>query len=179
MEENKKANYRITFHDGLMSDRSKSVDVVAKDFDEAFDLAYKMPEARRRLYDNIIIEEIPKEPSVIGVKYEYYDTAFGKNFTDQVFIKAENEQQAIDYYNKHYKNGRFNLYGNKTVKDGKCIRGRILKTYFTSIPGFDADATVPEKKETLDEKISGAQSQHINEVQHQDKDNYKANDTER
>jgi len=102
MEENKKANYRITFHDGPMSDRSKTVDVVAKDSDEAFDLAYKMPEARRRLYDNISIEEIPTGSSVIGVKFEYYDTSLGKYFTDQVFIKAENEQQAIDYYNKHY-----------------------------------------------------------------------------
>jgi len=178
MEENKKANYRITFHDGPMSDRSKTVDVVAKDSDEAFDLAYKMPEARRRLYDNISIEEIPTGSSVIGVKFEYYDTSLGKYFTDQVFIKAENEQQAIDYYNKHYINGRFNLYGNKTVKDGRSIRGRILKTYFAGFSGFDADATVLERKETLDEKISGAENQQINEMKHQ-KDNYKSNKIER
>lgn len=179
MEENRKNNYRITFHDGPLSDRSKSVDVVAKDPDEAFEIAYSMPEARRRLYDNILIEKIPIGPSVIGVKFEYYDTAFEKNFTDQVFIKAENEQQAINYYNKYYKGGRFNVYGNKTVKDGRCIRGRVLKTYFTGLPGFDADATVHEKKKPLDDIISSAKSQHIIKEQSCDRNNYKSNETER
>lgn len=158
MEENKKNNYRITFHDGPNSSRSKCVDVYAKDSDEAFDLAYKMPEARRRLYDNILIEKIPTGPSIIGVEYEYYDRAAERNFTDRFFIKAENEKQAIDYYNKHYKGNRYGTYYDKNKKTDRFIRGKVLNTYFAVAINFDADATVPVKKETLEEKISHAKS---------------------
>ena len=163
MDENKKNNYRITFHDGPDGNRSKYIDVYAKSSDEAFDIAYKMPEARRRLYDNVMVEKIPTEPSTIGVEIEYYDTQLKRNFTDRLFIRAENEKQAIDYYNKHFKGGRFGLYANMPVENGKCIRGRVLRTYFTGLPGYDADATVPEKTMDLNEKILKAKNQQPNQ----------------
>ena len=64
-----KANYRIVFHDGPEGNNSKSVDVFASSMDEAKTMAYKMPEAERRdLYHEFYVQEIPREPSTIGIK---------------------------------------------------------------------------------------------------------------
>lgn len=157
MGKNEQDKYRITFHDGPEGNRSKDVDIYAKSLDDAMDKALDMPEAKERLYRNVSVMAIPKEAAIIGVEYEYYDKAAERNFTDRFFIKAENEKQAIDYYNKHYKGNRYGtFYDNKSNKSERFIRGKVLNTYFAVAVTYDADATVPEKKESLEEKISQA-----------------------
>lgn len=159
------ANYRITFNDGPLGNKRKHFDVSAKSSDEAFQLAFMMPEAKSGIYTDVSVEEIPREPSVIGIEFQYYDTYFKQNFTDYIFIKANNETEAVDYYNKHFKDGRFQFKASKTDENGKCIRGKILNTYFAACPGYDADATVPIKKQKeFNTKIS---------YLYRDADNYK------
>ena len=155
-----KNNYRITFHDGPMDKNYKTVDIYANDSNDALDKAYKMPEAKDYYtYTDVMVEKIPTEPSTIGVEIECYNTIQERKFTDRIFIKAQNEQQAINYYNKNYNGGRFGLYANKTIENGHSIRGRVIRTYFTSLPGYDADATISDKNIDLDEKISKAEKQ--------------------
>ena len=130
--------FRITFSG---NNKCKSVDIKASCSDDAFVKAYEMPEATSRIYTEISIEEVPEGPKVIGIEFEYEDTAFKKTFTDYIFIRANDEAQAVDYYNRHYKGGRFWFHAGKTEDDGKCIRGKVLETYYAAVPGYDADAT--------------------------------------
>lgn len=174
MEENKKSNYRITFHDGPESNRSKDIDVYAESLNEAYNMAYKMQEG----YEYILIDKIPTKTSIIGVEYEYYDKAAERNFTDRFFIKAENEQQAIDYYNTHYKGDHYGVFYGQSGKTERFIRGKVLKTYFSMAITFDADATVPEKDMRLNDKISLAKEQQ-NKQKNSPKNNFKCLDNER
>lgn len=130
--------FRITF---TGNGKSKSVDVQAACSDDAFDMAYKMSEATSRAYTDISVEEVPDGPKVIGIEFEYEDTAFKKTFPGYIFIRAYNEAQAVDYYNRHYKGGRFWFHAGKTEENGKCVRGKVLETYYAACPGYDADAT--------------------------------------
>lgn len=134
-------NYRITFSDGPMGNRRKHVDIEANSIDEAFSKAYRMPEAQSRIYTDVDIDEIEDGPKVIGIKFEYEDTAFKKRFSDYILIRANSEEEAVEYYNKHYKGGRFWFNAAEDAPDGKCIRGKVLETYFAACPGYHADAT--------------------------------------
>ena len=125
-----KKNYRITFYDGPEGNRSKNVDVYAESFDDARRQAWQMDEAKYRMYSDIMIEEIPNGPSVIGVEYEYTHPYLKQKFTERVFIKANSEAQALKYFNEHFKE-----------------RGRATKTYFACCTGYDADATIEAEKE--------------------------------
>lgn len=135
-------NYRITFSDGPLGDKRKDVDVRAANIDEAFKMAYKMPEAKGGLYTDIGIEEIVDGPKVIGLEVEYADTVFKQNFTGYVFIRAYTEKEAVAYYDKHMKNKRFVHNIGEEVENGKCIRGRVKRTYFAGASGHHADATI-------------------------------------
>lgn len=139
-----KKNFRIIFHDGPESNRSKNVDVYAKDFDDARSQAYKMDEAKYRMYSDMIIEKIPEGPTIIGIRYEYIDPCLSGRSTQCMFIKANNEAEAIRYYNEHYKNTRFDFPNyRKNDENGRCTRGKIVETYFPSgVVRFDADATI-------------------------------------
>ena len=130
--------FRITF---TGNGKSKAVDVHASCTDDAFAMAYKMSEATNRAYTEVSIEEVPEGPKVIGIKFEYEDTACKKTFTDYLFIRAYNEAQAVDYYDRHYKGGRFWFNAGKTEDDGKCIRGKVIETYYAAVLGYNADAT--------------------------------------
>lgn len=138
MEEKKK--FRISF----LANCGMHVvhkDVAAQDSDEAFSIAYKMPEVRSGMYDEISLMEIPQGPTVIGVKFQYYDSVFKEHFHDRIFILANNEEEAIEYYNKHYKGKRFIHEPACTVEDGKCVRGDVVETYFAAGGMYHADAT--------------------------------------
>lgn len=137
--------YRITFHDGPTGNRRKDVDVIARGTDDAFRQAFQMPEAKNRLYSEVIVAEIPKEPSVIGVEFAYRDTALKRDFVDYMFIKARDEAEAVRCYNEHFLGSRFWFRAGKTEEDGKCVRGKVLQTYFAVGARYDADATVLDK----------------------------------
>lgn len=135
-----KNNYRIIFYHNR-TEKRKVVDISVKNSSEAFALACKMPEAKNREYTDVFVEEIPDYPTTIGVRFEYYDTYIKRFFSDVVMIKAENEKQAVEYYEKNLRGKRFWFNAGETKEDGKCIRGKVLETYFASCPGYDADAT--------------------------------------
>lgn len=150
-----KNNFRITFYDGPEGSRSKKVDVFAESFEDARRQAWQMPEAKNRLYTDMMIEEIPKEPSVIGIMYEYVDPGLSGRCTQPLFIKANDEAEAIRYYNKHYKNARFDFPNHqKNNENGRCTRGRIVETYFAAgVVRYDADATI---EGSLDGRLASA-----------------------
>lgn len=134
-------NYRITFYNNETEEHT-SYDVYAENSDEAFKQAFKMPEAKSSHYTDVSVEEIPKGPSVIAIKFEAFDTVIKKIFANYIFIKANNEKDAVKYYNENFKNKRFWFDAGKTEDDGKHIRGNIIETYFASVPGYHADATI-------------------------------------
>lgn len=134
-----KENYRATF---CGNDKSKQIDLYAVNFDDAFEKAYQQPEARNRIYTDVIIEKIPTEPGVIGIEFEYTDIFIKKNYRGYLFIKAKNEAEAVQYYNVNFKGKRFWFDAGKTEEDGKCIRGKVIQTYFAPGPGYHADATL-------------------------------------
>lgn len=129
--------YRITLS---KNSHHKEYDIVADDTDDAFHKAYKLVGNDR--YSSISVMEIPKGPSPIGLEIEYEDKIFRKFFTGYIIIRANSEQEAVDYYNKHLKGGRFWFHPGKTEADGKCVRGRVKSTYYAACRGYDADATI-------------------------------------
>lgn len=143
-----KNNFRITFYDGPEGNRSKTVDVYAESFDDARRQAWQMPEAKNRLYSDMMIEEIPKGPSVIGILYEYTDPYVSGKSTQPMFIKANDEAEAICYYNKHCLGTHFDFPNyRKNDENGRCTRGRIVETYFVAgAVNYDADATIENEK---------------------------------
>lgn len=154
-----KFNYRIVFHDGPEGNNNKAVDVYASSLDEARKMAYQMPEAEmRELYHEFYVQEIPKEPSVIGVEFEWTCPYINGVSTGYLFIKANDETEATKYYNEHFKGKSFaGAYYGKNVADAHNIRGRIRSTYFASgCVRFDADATIKEKEASLNDKIKSA-----------------------
>lgn len=141
-----KANYRITFHDGPNGNLSEYIDIYSKDSDEAMKKALSMPQAEDRRYAEVMVEELPdgSEPVVVGVKFKVYDAVFKKEFTDYLFILAYDESQAKKYYMEHFMGKHFMHQPGKIVEDGKCTYGKIVRTYFPGLPGYDADATKTE-----------------------------------
>lgn len=137
----KKEKYRIIFSDGPFGNRHKHMDIFATNSDEAFSRAYQMPEASSGLYSDITVHKVPAGASVIGLEIEYEDTCLGKTYHGYMFIKAVSEQQAIDYYNRHLKGGRFWFYVEKTDDTGKCVRGRVVDSYYAAVEGYQVDAT--------------------------------------
>lgn len=132
--------FRINFYDPH-SDTSVHYDVDAENEDEAFSIAYRMPEAKNRIYTDVCVEEIKDGPKVIGIHFQYRDTYFKRDFSGYLFIRAMDEDQAKEYYREHFQEKRFWFNAGKTEPDGKCVRGKILDTYFAACAGYDADAT--------------------------------------
>ena len=132
--------YRITFTGGPIGKRSRSYDVDAKDVDEAFCIAYKMPEATSRMkYSDINVTEIQDGPKVIGVCFTY--TQAGHSYSQYLFIRAENEEQAKRYYRKNIQGKRFwQPQPGKPDENGNCVYGNIRETYFACASGYDFDA---------------------------------------
>jgi len=133
-----KANYRITFTNGPTGNRSASRDVYAKDSDDAFHQAFRMPESQR--YSEVCVSEIPQGPSLIGIEFETYDRVFKRNFTNYVFVTAKDEAEAKDWYKRNLMGKKtFCIYPDEPEADSKCSYGRIKRTYFADgFGGFDA-----------------------------------------
>lgn len=142
MSEQEANKFRVTFSDGPLGNWSKSIDICAVSSEHAFEQAYRMPEAKSEVYTDIDVQEITEGPKVIGVKFEYVDTAMKRSFSDYIFIRANSEEEAVEFYNKNYKGGRFWFKASETAPDGKCIRGDVIATYYAACPGYDADATI-------------------------------------
>lgn len=155
-----KSKYRIVFHDGPMGNREKSVDVYAENFDDARKQAWQMDEAKCRLYSDMMIEKIPEGPPVIGIEFEFEMNSppFYEKGKDYLFIKANDESDALRYYNSHFKGGRYNRDAGKSEPGGCRVRGRALKTYFACTDRYCADATLDARTDILADKIFGAQS---------------------
>ena len=80
------SKYRITF----CGKHSRHYDVDASNSDEAFKMAYSMPEASQyHIYTDVSVEEVPEGPSVIGIEFRYTDTVLKKDFTNYIHIKAK------------------------------------------------------------------------------------------
>ncbi|MBR4608074.1 MAG: hypothetical protein IKO41_17850 [Lachnospiraceae bacterium] len=139
--------FRASFYNSA-SDTSKKVDFLAKDSEDAFDKAMKMPEARQRwLYDNVTVEKWPKSPSPIGVRFRYLENG-RRSYCNYLVIKARDEAHAVLFYNENYKGKRFyQSWPNKPDDAGNCVYGEVEKTYFCAAPGYDADATLDGKEE--------------------------------
>lgn len=130
--------YCVSFHDGPESDREHRVDIMAENSDDAFSKAYRMPEAKR--YSNVTIFEKPKGKTTIGLEIEYTDTVFKQTFHGYVFVNANSEREAKDWYNRNLKGKRFWFNTSKPEADGKCVYGRVTKTYFADgVAKFDAE----------------------------------------
>lgn len=138
----KTPNYRITFSDGPLGIRRKSVDVFASNSDDAFAQAQKMAESKNNSYTDVSVEKIPEEASPIGICFQYTDTKLGKKFRNHLIIKADNEDQAVSYYNNNVKGKRFWFNPGDLDETGKCVYGEVLETYFASCHGCDFDATI-------------------------------------
>lgn len=135
-------NYRITFTDGPCGDNTKSYDVKAVSSDEAFSMAYCMPEAKQHWkYSDVNVAEIKKGPKTIGVQFNY--TQADHPYCQYLFIKAENEEQAAKYYREHLYGLHFwQPWPHKPDDAGNCVYGGIKNTYFASGDGYDFDATI-------------------------------------
>ena len=134
------AKYRITFFSDPTTDIVKKYDVEAKNSDEAFEIAYKMPEARNRMYRNVGVEEIPTGDTNIGIRFSYKER--GKTYYQYMVIHAKNESHAKEYYNRNIKGRNFyQPWPRKPDDNGNCIYGAIAETYFAACPGYDFDAT--------------------------------------
>lgn len=134
--------YRITFSGGAMTDIHKTYDVTAKNADEAFKIAYGMPESDCRRYTEIGVEEIPEGIANIGIRFAYYDEGLKKTSYNYMIIKAKNESHAKEYYNATYKGKKFyQPWPHKINAKGNCVYGKVVETYFAACPGYDADAT--------------------------------------
>ena len=135
-----KANYRITFYNGPAGNSSMHKDVYAKDSDDAFKQAYRMPEAQSHRYSDVAVEEIPDGPSCIGIEFETYDRVFRKTFTNYIFVLAEDEVEARSWYRRNLMEKKtFCIYPDRPEVNEKSSYGRIKRTYFAcGCGGFDA-----------------------------------------
>lgn len=145
-QSDEKKKYRITFTGHRMQDYVKIVD--AHDADEAFEIAYSM-NMRSRGYDNVWVGEETGDPNQFGLEVQLITdpdrcTSFFVNTTEveYLFIDANNEQEARDYYYAH-------LYGNwcnnKLQLDPTGYRkfGKIIRSYrtFGGVKTSQYDAT--------------------------------------
>lgn len=137
----KRPNYRITFHDGPLGKNEKKVDVYAENSRDAFKQAYEMPEAKNRVYTGILVSAIPEGPSVIGIMFKCKDTSFNETTSNYIFIKANSEKEAADYYNRKIRGKRFRFYPKDIDRNGRFVFEEIQETYFAAGTDYTIDAT--------------------------------------
>ena len=61
-------NFRLTFHDGPGGTYYKSIDILAKDIEDASKIAHEMPEAKDPRYLDILIEKIKVQENKEEIK---------------------------------------------------------------------------------------------------------------
>lgn len=135
------AKFRITFSNGANSNDHKTYDIEADNSDEAFRFAYGTPEANQRWrYSDVSVMEIKNGPKTIGVCFTY--TQSGRSYVQYLFIRAEDEEQARQFYQTHLKGRRFwQPWPDKPNDEGNCVYGKIKETYFAGGDGYAFDAT--------------------------------------
>ncbi len=123
-------NYRITFYNNK-TDKSKKFDIKARNSAEVDEfINNKAREMRDKDYTDATYHIVEDGLKTIGLEILYTDTVFKKDFKDYLFIKAENENEAIEIFNKEYKNQRFWFNCEKLESDGKCIIKKVTNTYY-------------------------------------------------
>ena len=139
--------YRVSFLSKTRRDDDDvKYDVTAESFDDAFHKAYEMlkgdfgPSPYDYFFEGST-EEIIEGPKTIGIRFEHTEPAIGRNSENYLGIRAETEEQAIEYYNEHYKGKHFyQPWPHRIDPDGPCVYGRVKETYFMSGPGYHANA---------------------------------------
>ena len=128
----------IDFHDGPEGNRSVRRDIMAENSDDAFRKAYRMPEAKH--YSNVTIYKKPQGKTCIGIEFIYTDTVFKQDFHGYVFVDANSEREASDWYCRNLRGKRFWFNAHEPKPDGKNVYGRVIKTYFADgFAKFDAE----------------------------------------
>ena len=89
-----------------------------------------------------MVEEFPNGPSPIGIEFWYQDLMLKKKSCQYMIIFAEDEAQAVSFYNKKYKGKKFfQPWPHKIDEGGNCIYDEVRETYFAACTGYDDDAT--------------------------------------
>jgi hypothetical protein len=122
------------------------VDVNATNSDEALKLA--LSELKRmkgdfgaRSYSDATIEEHPVGASSIAVRFSYTEDR-GKGGCQYLSIYANNEEEAVKWFNANLKGKHFYQPWPAKINDnGNCIYDKVEETYF-AVGQSDFDATV-------------------------------------
>ncbi len=136
--------YRVTFHDGPCGSKSLKYDIEAENSDEAFNKAYKDLRAKGLdiCFTDSTTEEWPNGTSNIGIEFNYLEGRQRRAYSQYMIIRAENEQQAVEFYNRNFKGKRFyQPWPCKVEENGNCEYRNVARTYFAACPGADFDAT--------------------------------------
>ena len=136
--------FRITFCPHHYAGNVPAVkrDVWAESEDEAFKMAFRMPEAGMRWkFADVSVEICPEGPTVIGVEFISIDTVIGRNFHGYAFIRANSEEEAAAWFRNNLKGHRYSFDPGHPEEDGKCIYGDVEQTYFAACSGYMFDAT--------------------------------------
>ena len=136
--------YRATFYDGPNGNKHRKFDFEALSTDDAFAKAHLLlpsHEARALGFTDMMIEEVEDGPKQFGIRFSYEEGNRGRYYNYMV-IRANDEAQATEYYNRHYRGKRFfQPWPHTPDEKGNCIYGEIAETYFAACPGYVADAT--------------------------------------
>lgn len=139
--------YRVTLHNGPTgNDRCFKYDTVADSTDEALRRALKAFKLKHGYdahvdFSDSTIEEHPVGASVIGIRFAYKE-GNGKGGHQYLFIKAETEKKAAEYYNSNIRGKNFyQPWPHKINDQGNCTYDSIADTYFAACNGYDFDAT--------------------------------------
>ena len=137
--------YRATFRPKIEHDSDfLRYDLEAENSDDAISKAYRYLRDRgiEHRFSEVMVEEIPKGPTNIGIKFAYEEGKRGIYY-NYIVIRANDEADAEAFYNKTLLGKRFyQPWPAKIDENGNCVYGRVAETYFAACPGFDLDATV-------------------------------------
>lgn len=76
---------------------------------------------------------------------------------DYLFIRANSEAEALQYYNTHFRDQRYSRHAGTTDPAGHRVRGRVTQTYYADGMQYCADAS-NSKGSSLNDKVSEASS---------------------
>jgi len=136
--------YRVSFSKGPDSDQRLKYDIEAETSDEAFSKAYQYLKSKDidSLHSDSTIEEWPDGASNIGIRFKYYDGTLKREFSQYMIIHADNEIQAVEFYNSKFKGKHFyQPYPHRIEENGNCEYRAVAETYFAACPGAHYDAT--------------------------------------
>jgi hypothetical protein len=141
--ETKIKTYRATFNNGPEGNESFKYDFEAENGDEAWKKVYAHPCAKKYpQYTDVTLEEVTDGPKVIGICYNYHDHHLKRDYQGYTFIKANDEKQAVEFYNRNIKGKHFyQPWPDKFDDEGNCEYGSVKETYYAGFDGYKYDAT--------------------------------------